>query len=75
MIYGREIDDEYQRIDIVLLPCNYVHAEFSPGDPSSVSDDCIADLDQQIEYLGPIQWLIYYSEDVLRLDQFGSDAI
>ena len=75
MIYGKEIDADYQRIDIAMLPCNYVHAEFSPGDPSTVSEDCIADRQQQIEYLGPINWLIYFSEDVLKLDQFGDESI
>ena len=51
-----------------------MHAEFDPeGD--TVSDDCIADLDQQIEYLGPMNWLILHTEDVLKLDQFGDQAI
>ena len=36
-------DDNYQRIEIVLLLCNYIHAEFGDvGD--AVAPECIHDL-------------------------------
>ena len=36
-----------------LVPCNYVHSEFGyTGD--SISEDCVADLDEQLKYLGSI---------------------
>ena len=38
-------DDDYQRWEFVLLPCNYIHAEF--GDIGDTMDPrCIEDLDQ-----------------------------
>ena len=52
-IYGNENNNNYQRIEILLTPCNYLHTHLGyEGD--SVHPDCIADLDQQMEYLGPI---------------------
>ena len=27
-IWGIEDDENYQRMELILLPCNYVHAEF-----------------------------------------------
>ena len=52
-IYGNEINYNYQRLEILLTPCNYVHTHLGyEGD--SVHPDCIADLDRQMEYLGPI---------------------
>ena len=42
-IWSIEDDDDYQRIDIVLLPCNYLHFEFGDtGD--TIAPECIADL-------------------------------
>jgi len=39
-------DDDYQRWEFVLLPCNYIHAEFNDiGD--SVHPECIANLEEQ----------------------------
>ena len=59
VIYGNENNDDYQRIDIALLPCNYVHAEF--GDIGDfVHEDCIANLTAQQEYLGNINIIIYH---------------
>ena len=45
-IWGTENDEiVYQRFEYVLLPCNYVHAEFGPTD-DYIKDECIADQDQ-----------------------------
>ena len=42
-IWGVEDDENYQRMELNLLPCNYVHAEFGhKGD--SKTPECIADL-------------------------------
>ena len=42
-IWGTENDEvKYQRFEYILLPCNYVHAEFGPTD-DYVKDECIAD--------------------------------
>ena len=55
---GEEEAAEYQRLEFVVVPCNYIHYEFGEvGD--SISDDCIADLDAQIAYMGPIQIILY----------------
>ena len=45
-IWGTENDEiSYQRFEYILLPCNYVHAEFGPvGD--TIPDECIADRDK-----------------------------
>ena len=42
LIYGHSKNDEYQRLDIVLVPCNYVHSYLGyEGD--SIPDECLAD--------------------------------
>ena len=42
-IYGNERNDEYQRVEIVLVPCNYLHTHLGhKGD--SIHPDCVRDL-------------------------------
>ena len=44
-IYGNEKNDEYQRVELVLVPCNYLHTHLgNVGD--TIADECIADLDK-----------------------------
>ena len=60
MIYGNEKNDEYQRLEVVLVPCNYQHTKWGfTGD--EISPDCNPDMAAQIAYLGPIEFLIYHT--------------
>mmetsp|Transcript_43029 Transcript_43029/g.56948 ORF Transcript_43029/g.56948 Transcript_43029/m.56948 type:complete len:132 (+) Transcript_43029:358-753(+) len=55
-------DDEisYQRFEFLLVPCNYLHAEFGPtGD--TIAKECIADREAQMEYLTNMR-VIYYTD-------------
>ena len=38
-IMGDEGEDNYQRLDIILVPCNYVHTSFG-WDKDSVHPEC-----------------------------------
>ena len=43
VIFGNEKNTEYQRVEIIMVPCNYLNAEFGyTGD--SIHPECIADL-------------------------------
>ena len=39
-VWGLENDDNYQRWEFVLLPCNYMHAEITVTD-DSIEDKCV----------------------------------
>ena len=42
-VYGNERNDNYQRLELVLVPCNYIHTHLGyEGD--SVHPECVADL-------------------------------
>ena len=43
-ITGYEFDDNYTRLEIVLVPCNYIHTMLDYKD-DSVSSECIGDLE------------------------------
>ena len=43
LLYGTENNDNYQRLEILLLPCNYVHSYMGYKD-DSIHPECIGDL-------------------------------
>ena len=48
-----------------MLPCNYVHTEFGDvGD--SIAEECIADRDKQMEYLGNMRIIMLATEEVFN---------
>ena len=50
-LWGINDEDFYQRVEFLLVPCNYVHAEFGDyGD--TISPECIANHTAQMAYLG-----------------------
>ena len=54
-------EDEYQRFEFVLVPCNYVHAEIERTD-DFVSKECIPDRDVQTNYLGNLRVVLLTTE-------------
>ena len=45
VIYGNEKNSEYQRVEVVLVPCNYLHTQFGYTE-DSIHPDCVSDLNQ-----------------------------
>ena len=41
-LYGNENNANYQRLEISLVPCNYLHTRFG-YDGDSIDSECIAD--------------------------------
>ena len=44
VINGGENNSEFQYVEILMVPCNYLHTEFGYTE-DSIHPDCIADLD------------------------------
>lgn len=73
-VYGGLNSNDYQSVDIVLVPCNYVHAKWGYKE-DFVSEECIADLDQQLAYLGPVNFLLYINDSSFNHQGFHDEAI
>ena len=44
-ILGSEFDSDYSRLEVLLLPCNYLHTMLGyQGD--SISDECVGSLEE-----------------------------
>ena len=56
-IGGRDGDSEWQSLEAVIAPCNYIHQRWGYTE-DYVRDECIQDLEKQKEYLGPLQFVM-----------------
>ena len=73
-IFGREKDSDYQRLEAILTPCNYIHDYISQfGD--SISPECKIDREKQFEYLDIIQLVVLYNYERLRAEKFDGSQI
>lgn len=71
-VYGGLHSKDYQRVDIVLVPCNYLHAGFLED---FIPEECIADYDAQLAHLGPINFLLYVNNSSFNPQGFNREAI
>ena len=53
---GDDAGKNFQKLEALLLPCNYIDKKGSTAD---ISKECIADLDKQIQYMGPLELVLY----------------
>ena len=44
-LYGNENNENYQRLEIALVPCNYIHTKWGYQN-DSIAEECIADLEE-----------------------------
>jgi hypothetical protein len=57
---GDEAGKDYQIVEMIMAPCNYVNREFNKtATEDTIAKDCIADLNAQMEYMGPLEMLLY----------------
>ena len=45
-IYGLETDENYSKLEAILVPCNYLHNEITMRE-NEFSQDCIVDPEKQ----------------------------
>ena len=71
---GDEGEDNYQRLDIVLVPCNYMHTSFG-WDKDSIHPECEPKLSDQAKYLGPSHWLMLVNQERINPEEFGPGSV
>ena len=75
LVYGSTTAPSWSRFELLMTPCNYVHRQAGDyGD--TVTDECIADAEQQFEYLSTsIEAVALFNHQKLDLQKFGSETI
>lgn len=71
-IYGSENEDEHQRLEFLMLPCNYLHKGYAED---TIHPECIADLKSQQDYLGALTWKVYHTQEQFNPTGFGDETI
>ena len=74
MLGGEKDRDEYYRLEFMLTPCNYLHTHLG-WDADSIPDECIADQQAQIEWMGPINIVAFISHGVFDPRGYGEEAV
>ena len=70
-IWGTERDpSNYQQFQFLFTPCNYINS-----DDDFVSDECIPDLQKQIDYLGQMNLVIYYADQSFVEQSYEEETI
>ncbi len=73
-IYGDELNTEHQRIEFLMLPCNYLHTDTGwTGD--TIHPDCIHSLEEYQKYLVALDWKIYHTQELFNPQGYGDDTI
>ena len=73
-IGGVQNDDNYQILDIVLVPCNYIHTQLGYTS-DSVTTECDPDLNEQIKYIGPSKWTLLMNHERINPEKFDEESI
>ena len=73
-VWGVTNDENYQRWEFVLVPCNYIHREFGDiGD--SIHEECEANLQKQMDYLGNMKVSMYVTDASFNREEYGDHSI
>ncbi len=73
-IYGDEKNQNHSRLELLILPCNYLHTEWGyTGD--AIHPECIGNLEAQMEYLGPLSFVTYHTRERFDQEGFGEESI
>jgi len=67
VFFGTEITQNSSRLEINILSCNNRLTHLG-GVDDRIPEDCVANLDEQIEYLGPLNLIIYYNQQSFMED-------
>ena len=72
-IWGAESGYEYQRLEFIFVPCNFIH-DGKDGATYNKSE-CIANETAQRDYLKSYYINMYISDNTFRQDSFGDESI
>ena len=70
-IYGIENED-FGKLAVILHPCN---DGLQPNETHPTNPNCELTLEKQIEYLEPLNFLVYYNNERLDLEEYETAKI
>ena len=75
-LYGLEATNTFASIAIVALPCNSKLSKADVGaTEDQISENCNPNLDAQLKYIQPPNFVAIYNQERLNLKKFGDESI
>ena len=71
LLFHNESQPSFRSLDIMLLPCGQPETNIG-GAVDRIPDDCEFDRNKLIEYLGPLQMLIYHNYGDFNINEYGN---
>ena len=68
------MDSDFQRLSIAVVPCNARRTELAFLE-EPIGEECVPDLQAQIDYLGAVQFMIYFNTERFDRTKYGAEAI
>ena len=73
-VWGIENDDNYQRFEFALLPCNYIHTELGDiGD--TIPQNCTANKIEQMEYLSNMKVSLLVTDSFFLKNEYDEKSV
>ena len=73
-IWGEDHHTNYRYIDIVLVPCNYIHTEVGWTE-DKITPECLSDREKAEDYLKNIRAYLLISEQRFQQNGFEEETI
>ena len=74
-IYGSEVEDSYQRVEMLLLPCNQLGSELGKREGETISEKCNTSLEEQIKYIGQSQIQVLVNKERFMPLNYGDETV
>ena len=68
------MDTDFAHLEVLLLPCNYVH-DYMTDWGDSIAPECISDLNKQKEYLREIHFLQLFNEVRFDPEKYNGEEL
>ena len=66
-IFGEENED-FGRLALLALPCNF---GLEPGEIPEDNPECITDLEEQKNFLSPLNYITVYNQERVDMENFS----
>ena len=75
-LYGLEATSTFASLSIIAVPCNLKLSQPRIGaSEDRISENCNPNLDAQLKYLQPPNFVAIFNQERLDLKKFGDDSI
>ena len=73
-LFGSDGSGDFGSISIIVMPCN-MRLSFLGAINDRIDPECVANLDEQISYLGPMKMSIYHNSQYFQRGEYSENHV